>query len=96
MTRLLRIFGLVSLAVHRLEIERRDERILGLADREHYWRSRAEKLMDAALSRAGAIYEPTMRETKIPTKASDLGAMITSAMAITEIDSQQGKAAPTT
>lgn len=52
-----------------------------------YWRTRAERLTDASLVRAGAIHEPTMVERKPPATAP--GAVIAQAMSVKEIDSRQ-------
>lgn len=51
-----------------------------------YWRTRAERLTDAALSRAGAIHEPTMVDRPAPADKSPME-LISRAMAVREIDS---------
>jgi hypothetical protein len=56
-----------------------------------YWRTRAERLTDAALVRAGAVHQPTM-EAK-PDRVQGTLAMVASAMSVQEIDSSKGKRA---
>jgi hypothetical protein len=63
----------------------RETRILELEEQVRYFRTRMERLNDAALARKGEIHQPTMTEPNIPKR--DLGALIASAVSITEIDS---------
>ncbi len=78
----------VSRRVFEIEIVHRDEQIVDAVAREVYWRTRAEKLMDQALARAGAISEPTMVERKVSKEPSAAATMI-AAMSITEIGKPQ-------
>jgi hypothetical protein len=53
-----------------------------------YWRTRAERLTDAALSRAGAIHEPTMVDRPAPSRDQESPmALLSRAMSVREIDS---------
>ena len=61
-----------------------------LAAQRDYWRTRAERLMDAALARANAIHEPTMVEKKID-KSLNPASVYTAALSVSEIDSSKGK-----
>lgn len=54
-----------------------------------YWRHRGEKLIDAALARAGAIHQPTMEHGGPRDSVASAAALITSAMAVREIDSRK-------
>jgi hypothetical protein len=58
-----------------------------MAGERDYWKGKAERLIDAGLSRTGAIHEPTMRERSPVPKGVNPAELITGAMAITEIDS---------
>lgn len=56
-----------------------------------YWRARAERLMDAALVRAGAIHQQTMEDTAPKDRVRSAQSMLTAALAVTEIDSSQNR-----
>lgn len=92
MTWIWRVLPFIGKAIHVLELARRDDAIRELTEQRDYWQTRAEKLMDAALARAGAIHEPTMVDRKVPTSTNP-AAMISAAMAISEIDSSKGRKA---
>jgi len=89
MTWVARLLPGVTHAVHALEVTRRDETIAALTTERDYWRARAEKLIDAALARANAIHEPTMRD--VPPPVQPVSAMLASALSVTEIDSTKGR-----
>jgi hypothetical protein len=55
--------------------------------REHYWRTRCERLTDAALAKQGAIDSPTFVEPKPPTASPS--ELLARAFATTEIDSRE-------
>lgn len=82
----------VTRSVHDLEVLRRDGEIVELTEQRDYWRTRAERLTDAALARANAIHEPTMVDRKPPTGKENPAAVLVAAMGITEIRSDKGKA----
>jgi hypothetical protein len=57
----------VTRKVHELEMDalrailaEAENRVVDAGEREEYWRTRCERLSDAALARAGAISAPTM------------------------------------
>lgn len=80
-----------ALELRELELAHRDETIAQLQAERDYWRKRAEQLIDASLARAGAIHEPTMVDRKMPDPRLDPAAMISAALAVTEIDSSKKK-----
>jgi hypothetical protein len=50
-----------------------------------YWRTRAERLTDAALVRAGAIHQPTMETPPPRDRVQAAASMLTAALSVTEI-----------
>jgi hypothetical protein len=83
----------ITRGMHAAKVERLEDRIAFLegqivekSGQIVYWRSRSERLMDAALARAGAIHEPTMVGPK-PAPPVSAAALLTSAFGITEIES---------
>ena len=83
----------VSKALHALEVGQKDARIADLEQQVEYWRSRCERLMDAALVRAGAIHEPTFVDRKTPETPADKFGQILANLTTTEIDSTKKKGA---
>ena len=82
----------VTRKVHELEVERLNDQVEAMlaagneqAKQAQYWRQRAERLTDAALSRAGAIHEPTMVEKKPEPK--NIASTVAAAMAMKEFES---------
>lgn len=76
----------VSRAVMDLALSAKNIEIVSLVRERDYWRTRAERLADAALVKAGAIHEPVMGERKAekdPLKSAFGG------MAVREIDSSK-------
>lgn len=59
--------------------------IADLQTQVEYWRSRCERLTDAALARRGEIHEPTMVSEK--PKPPSIVAQVVGALGIAEIDS---------
>lgn len=83
----------ITRGMHAAKIERLEDRIAHLegqvatlTEERNYWRTRGERLMDAALARAGAIHEPTM-VNKPPAPPVSAAALLTSALGISEIES---------
>lgn len=82
----------VSRKVHELELalvraELDHARHAAQEAREHaaYWRTRCERLTDAALQRAGAIHEPAMVDRPVE-RPRDLASLV-AGLAVREIDS---------
>lgn len=75
---------------HALELVSAAREIAELTEQRDYWRTRAERLMDAALARANAIHEPTMVDRKVD-KSLNPASVYTAALSVTEIDSSKGK-----
>lgn len=72
--------------------ERHEEAIRERDAQIEYWRARAERLIDADLARRGAIHEPTMVD-RPRAKVDSMASLISSALAITEIDSSKSRKA---
>ena len=72
---------LVELVELKARLLAREAEIVGLKADRDYGRTRAERLTDAALARAGAIHQPTMVEPKpapamaVPTGPTDPGSI---------------------
>jgi hypothetical protein len=90
MTWLWRFLPFIGKGIHALEVGRRDEIIAELREQVIYWRTRAERLTDSALARAGAIHEPTFVDRKVSPHMNP-AAVLAGAMSITEIDSSKAK-----
>jgi ABC-type xylose transport system substrate-binding protein len=84
----------VTRKVFDLSITAQALRVAAAEQERDYWRTRAEKLMDQALARAGAISEPTMRDAVVR-KDPSLAAGVIAAMNITEIGKQSHPAGET-
>lgn len=80
----------ITRGLHLIETQHRDAQIERLEAEVKYWQARAERLMDAALARAGAIHEPTMVDRKVSPHMNP-AAVLAGAMSITEIDSSKAK-----
>lgn len=88
----MRAWPFVTRKVHELEIAKLRDQLahqhsvsIANANQSAYWRARAERLTDAALSRVGAIHEPTMVERKPDPKNPML--TVAGALSMTEFDS---------
>jgi hypothetical protein len=80
--------------------DRADQRVMAskaafdeMVTQRDYWRTRAERLMDAALVRAGATHQPTMEDTRPADRVRSAQSMLTAALSVTEIDSSQHRKA---
>ncbi len=84
----------VTRKVHELELAKLRDQLgyqqavsVANANQATYWRTRAERLTDSALARAGAIHEPTMVEKK-PEPKNPL-ATVAAALSMKEFDSAE-------
>lgn len=72
------------------DLQAEQAKVLELRTDVAYWKTRCERLTDAALARAGAIHSPTMVD--VPKRdGRDVMGSISSALSITEIDSRTMK-----
>jgi hypothetical protein len=79
---------IVSRARLARELAAKDEMIAEIRAQRDDWKGKAERLTDAALVRAGAVHQPTMETPKPRDRVRDAAAMITGALAVTEIESR--------
>jgi hypothetical protein len=73
------------------ELAAKDAVIAELRENVAYWRTRAERLIDGSLVRAGAAHQPTMEHQPPRDRVAGAASMLTAALAVTEIDSRNRK-----
>lgn len=79
----------VTRRVHELELDALRKELAIVSAERSYWRTRGELLTDAALVRVGAIHQPTMEQRDPRKDIASAASMISSALAIKEIDSSK-------
>ena len=71
------------------QLSEKDAMLVEVTKQRDDWKGKAERLIDAALVRAGAAHEPTMEARKPADRVASATAALTAAMSVTEIDSSK-------
>lgn len=72
-------------------IATKDAALAEMVTQRDYWRTRAERLMDAALVRAGAVHQQTMETPAPRNRVDSAAAIMTAALSVREIDSSKSR-----